>query len=87
MNSERVDNSPEAVKRRFDDACAEIRARIGHRKSRCEAMAMKARRFRLDVTPEFVDKHYEWFLRWDTGVLATGYLMNRTGAKRIERNR
>lgn len=81
-SSPRPDN-PELVKARFDAACAEIRERISGRRARCEAIAYKARRFRLDVDVDKVSRHYEWFVRWDEGNIATGYLMKRTGVRRI----
>jgi hypothetical protein len=51
----------------------------------CQRIAAKARQFHLDVTPERVDRHYDWFLRWYHGGIATGYLINRTGIKRMSR--
>jgi len=72
---------PEHVAERFRVACERIRADISGRKLMCERICQRARRFHLDVTPERVDRHYEWFVRWYHGGIATGYLMNRTGVR------
>lgn len=85
MNSEHECNCGPDVVRRFNEACAEIRERVSGRKAKCEAIAFKARRFRLDVTVDVVERHYDWFERWDAGLIATGYLIGRTGVKRIPR--
>jgi hypothetical protein len=78
---------PEHVAERFRVACERIRADISGRSLMCQRICDKAKRFHLDVTPERVDRHYEWFLRWYHGGIATGYLMNRTGVRRIARTR
>lgn len=58
---------------------------LDHRKRMVEAMTRHAREQGLDATEALVSKHYDWFHRYYTGVLATGYLMRRTGVKRIDR--
>jgi hypothetical protein len=74
---------PEHVAARFRLACERIRADISGRTIMCQKIAVHARKFHLDVTPERVDRHYDWFLRWYHGGIATGYLINRTGIKRM----
>lgn len=77
-----------------DDQAAEIAAAIvnhpqyrdvllalDHRKRMVEQMTRHCTAMRLDVTEEFVNRHYDWFFRYYTGVIARGYLMKRTGAK------
>lgn len=73
------------VKRRFDEACAVIRERVKARAQVCEVIAIKARHFGLDVDAAFVNRHLDWFERWDAGFIAKGYLMNRLSIKRIQR--
>jgi len=53
-------------------------AALQARRKRCQAIALKARAAGLDVTWVKVNKHYQWFCRWDEGRLATGYLIQRT---------
>lgn len=60
---------------------------LNHRKRMVEAMARHAQSQGLDATEEKVNRHYVWFLRWYEGVIATGYLMNRTGVKRKQVNK
>lgn len=50
-------------------------------------MTAHARARMLDVTEDQVSRHYKWFWRWYEGRLATGYLVNRLGLKRIGGNR
>ncbi len=57
---------------------AELLAQVQARRKRCQAIALKARAMELDVTWVKVNKHYQWFCRWDEGRLATGYLIQRT---------
>lgn len=71
------------VIRRYNDAVARIRSEVSIRARMCRTIAARARRFNLDVTPERVDRHYDWFIRWYHGGIATGYLIKRTGIKRI----
>jgi hypothetical protein len=82
----KCDCSPDVVAR-FNAAVAEIRERVNVRSRTCMSIAARARRFGLDATPEIVNRHYAWFLRWYEGGIATGYLINRTGIKRIPRTR
>ena len=56
---------------------------LEHRKKMCEQMLKHARDQNLDATYDMVNRHYKWFLRWYEGVIGTGYLMGRTGVKRI----
>jgi hypothetical protein len=72
---------PEHAAERFRVACERIRADISGRRLMCQRIYERARRFHLDVTVEQIDRHYEWFLRWYNGGIATGYLMNRTGVR------
>lgn len=75
------------VKRRFDEACAEIRRQVKARLQVCEVIAIKARHFGLDVDAKFVNRHLDWFQRWDAGYIAKGYLVNRLGIKYIQRDK
>lgn len=74
------------VKRRFDEACAKIREQVKARAQVCEVIAVKARHFGMDVDAAFVNRHMEWFSRWDSGYIAKGYLINRLGIKKLQRN-
>lgn len=56
---------------------------VEYRKRMIGQIVKHARSQGLDADSDMVNKHYPWFLRWYEGVLATGYLMNRTGVKRI----
>lgn len=47
-----------------------------------DAMYRHAKSQGLDATKEHVSRYYNWYYRWYTGAIATGYLMNRTGVKR-----
>lgn len=78
---------PEDVVRRFNEACAEIRARVNDRQAMCRAIARHAERFGLDASVETIDRHYDWFKRWYHGEIAMGYLMRRTGVRRKPRTR
>lgn len=83
-----MDSTPErqagdAAADRFDIGIHEIRNRIQSRRVRIEAMVSKARHYRLDVDFDVVNRHYPWFVRWDQGEIARGYLMRRTGVKEI----
>lgn len=40
----------------------------------------------LDADEDLVARYFAWFDRWYMGVIATGYLMNRTGVKYITIN-
>lgn len=53
------------------------------RKMMCQQIADYARGCGLDADWQFVNRHYDWFNRWYYGCLATGYLIRRTGVKRI----
>lgn len=53
------------------------------RKLLVSKMTAHARAKMLDVSEELVNRHYKWFWRWYEGHLATGYLVNRLGLKRI----
>lgn len=46
-----------------------------------ESITRHARDQGLDANAPMVDRHYKWFIRWYEGVIATGYLMSRTGVK------
>lgn len=74
---------PEHVAKRFRVAIERIRADVNARQNMCVRIAARARRFHLDVTPSVVDRHYDWFMRWYHGGIATGYLIQRTGIRRI----
>lgn len=58
---------------------------LNYRKDMVTAMTRHARDQGLDADEALVSRHYDWFHRWHIGVLATGYLMGRTGVKRIDR--
>lgn len=85
MSSELECNCGPDVVARFNAACAEIRERVSGRQSKAEAITRRARRFGIDVTADAVLRHFDWFERWDNGLIATGYLIRRTGVKRIPR--
>lgn len=53
------------------------------RRRKVLAIVKHARSQGLDANKALVGRQYKWFLRWYEGVIATGYLMNRTGVKRI----
>lgn len=53
------------------------------RKRMVTSITRHAREQGLDADEQLVARHYAWFLRWYEGVIATGYLMNRTGVKYI----
>lgn len=53
------------------------------RKRKVTAITAHARAQGLDANEAMVSRHFAWFDRWYTGIIATGYLMNRTGVKRI----
>lgn len=65
---------PECV---FRDAAIRVEAR----KRMVESITRHARDQGLDANAPMVDRHYKWFIRWYEGVIATGYLMGRTGVK------
>lgn len=56
---------------------------LEYRKRMIESIVTHARSQGLDANNAIVDRHYVWFLRWYEGVLATGYLMGRTGVKYV----
>jgi len=84
MASSDYPSDPESVKVRFDEACKRIAEACGNRRFHVVQVTSYARGKGLDVTTAQVAKHWHWFERWYTGQLATGYLINRTGIKRIE---
>lgn len=53
------------------------------RKRMVTSITRHARAQGLDADEKLVARQYAWFLRWYEGVIATGYLMNRTGVKHI----
>lgn len=53
------------------------------RKRMVTSITRHAREQGLDADEQLVARQYAWFLRWYEGVIATGYLMNRTGVKYI----
>lgn len=85
MVSSDYPSDPESVKRRFDDACAEIAKRCAERRADVVQITSFARGHGLDCKTSDVARHYEWFQRWFTGGITIGYLINRTGVKRIEK--
>ena len=85
MSSEPECTCPPDVVQRYEEAIAEIRRQVAQRSQVCEVIAIKARHFGLDVDAKFVNRHLDWFQRWDTGYIASGYLINRLGIKRLPR--
>lgn len=85
MASSDYPSDPESVKRRFEAACAEISIRCAQRRADVVQVTSFARGKGLDVTTAQVARHWEWFERWFTGGITIGYLINRTGVKRIEK--
>lgn len=64
-------------------AMVTIREAAIQRRAKCDLIAEYARAKGLDVDWLFVNRHFAWFERWYHGGLATGYLIRRTGVKRI----
>ena len=56
---------------------------LEYRERMCEQMTKHARLQGLDANLPMVQRHYKWFLRWYEGIIATGYLMGRTGVQRM----
>lgn len=70
----------------FDEPVGEFRDAAIYaeeRRRKVTAITAHARAQGLDANEEMVARHFAWFDRYYTGVIATGYLMNRTGVKRI----
>lgn len=70
----------------FDEPVGEFRDAATYaeeRKRKVTAITAHARAQGLDANEEMVSRHFAWFDRYYTGVISTGYLMNRTGVKRI----
>lgn len=65
------------------DAMSAVRQAAIDRQNQCKTIAEYARSKGLDVDWQFVNRHHDWFTRWYHGGLATGYLIRRTGVKRI----
>lgn len=57
------------------------------RRVRCELIAARLRRDCFDVTWDRVNRNYQWFVRWDEGRIALGYLIRRTGIRRKQQER
>jgi len=56
---------------------------VEEHKRKVTAITRHARAQCLDADEDMVSRHFAWFDRWYTGIIATGYLMNRTNVKRI----
>ena len=67
---------PEGV---FRDAALRIEAR----KRMVESITRHARDQGLAANEQLVNRHYAWFILWYEGEIATGYLIGRTGVKRL----
>lgn len=70
----------------FDEPVGEFRDAAIYaeeRKRKVTAITRHVRAQGLDANEEMVARHFAWFDRYYTGVIAAGYLMNRTGVKRI----
>lgn len=70
----------------FDEPVGEFRDAAIYaeeRRRKVTAITAHARAQGLDANEEMVARHFAWFDRYYTGVIAAGYLMNRTGVKRI----
>lgn len=70
----------------FDEPVGEFRDAAIYaeeRKRKVTAITAHARAQGLDANEEMVARHFAWFDRYYTGVIAAGYLMNRTGVRRI----
>lgn len=70
----------------FDEPVGEFRDAAIYaeeRKRKVTAITARARAQGLDANEEMVARHFAWFNRYYTGVIAAGYLMGRTGVKRI----
>lgn len=63
---------------------AEIAQQVRERQQWCRDLARRLRNIGWDVTPEKVNRHYKWFKRWDDGLTSFGYVVNRTGIRRLE---
>lgn len=61
---------------------AKVAEAVQRRTAMVTAMQRHAEAHGLLCDEAFVSRHYEWFYRWHTGHIATGYLMHRTGVKR-----
>lgn len=59
-----------------------IHDQLADREAKCKAIAEYADKMLLDCDWQFVNRHFKWFEMWYHGVVATGYLINRTGIKR-----
>lgn len=70
----------------FDEPVGEFRDAAIYaeeRRRKVIAITAHARAQGLDANEEMVARHFAWFDRYYTGVIAAGYLMNRTGVRRI----
>lgn len=65
------------------DTMALIREKSIQRQAECARISDYARSKGLDTTWLFVNRHYQWFGRWYYDGMAAGYLIKRTGVKRI----
>lgn len=72
------DEPPQYV---IDRGYAAIQSMLAEREAICKAIAKHANERGLDCDWQFVNKHLTWFKRWHSGMIATGYLMGRTGVK------
>ena len=62
----------------------EILDGIAERRKTCVRIAMNLRARGWDADAKFVNRHYLSCKRWDDGQLALGYMIKRTGLKRIK---
>lgn len=65
------------------DAMSLIRDKAIQRREECKRISLFARERGLDADWQFANRHYDWFIRWYYAGMATGYLIRRTGVKRI----
>jgi hypothetical protein len=70
---------PEHVKQGW---LAAVFTELDVREQLCRSIAEHANAVGLDCDWRFVNRHLDWFKRWHSGMIATGYLMGRTGVKR-----
>lgn len=61
---------------------AELAEQMRLRQEWCKQVSQRLYAAGWAVTPEFVNRHYRKFQRWDTHVWTTGNLVKATGIKR-----
>lgn len=65
----------------------DFQARAASRRVRCEMIASRLRGMGYAVDWKRVNRAYKWFVRWDDGRLALGYLVKMTGIQQARRQK